>query len=106
MEAKSSGLYVFMISCLGFVDSYKALARTVYAREDIVLLDDTFSALDSATEEAIIERLLGRTGLFRKLQTTIVLVGHACREYHPMFWLLKHVADHFKGDHLHWQTRL
>ena len=43
-----------------------------------MLLDDTLSALDGATEEAVLERLLGETGVFRKLQTTVILAGHAC----------------------------
>ncbi|KAI4853346.1 putative ABC transporter [Aureobasidium sp. EXF-8845] len=53
-----------------------ALARAVYARKDIILLDDVFSALDTNTKEAIYSRLLGPHGLLRELGTTILLVTH------------------------------
>ena len=54
-----------------------ALARAVYIRQEIVLLDDILSALDARTEEAVVEGLFSRIGLFRRLQTTVVLAGHA-----------------------------
>jgi ATP-binding cassette subfamily C (CFTR/MRP) protein 1 len=53
-----------------------ALARAVYARMDIMLLDDVFSALDTNTQEAIYSRLLGPHGLLRELGTTVLLVTH------------------------------
>jgi ATP-binding cassette subfamily C (CFTR/MRP) protein 1 len=53
-----------------------ALARAVYARKDIMLLDDVFSALDSNTQEAVYSRLLGPHGLLRELGTTVLLVTH------------------------------
>jgi ATP-binding cassette subfamily C (CFTR/MRP) protein 1 len=53
-----------------------ALARAVYARRDIMLLDDVFSALDTNTQEAIYSRLLGPHGLLRELGTTVLLVTH------------------------------
>jgi ATP-binding cassette subfamily C (CFTR/MRP) protein 1 len=53
-----------------------ALARAAYARRDIMLLDDVFSALDTNTQETIYSRLLGQHGLLRELGTTVVLVTH------------------------------
>jgi ATP-binding cassette subfamily C (CFTR/MRP) protein 1 len=53
-----------------------ALARAVYARREIMLLDDVFSALDTNTRETIYSRLLGQHGLLRELGTTVVLVTH------------------------------
>lgn len=44
-----------------------------------MLLDDVLSALDSKTEVMIIERLLGKQGLLRKLGSTVILVTHASR---------------------------
>ena len=44
-----------------------------------MLLDDTLSALDRKTEDLVVERLLSRNGLFKKLGTTVVLVTHARR---------------------------
>jgi ATP-binding cassette subfamily C (CFTR/MRP) protein 1 len=54
-----------------------ALARTLYAKEDIVFLDDIFSGLDADTEEHIFSKLFTKDGLFRKLGTTVVFVTHA-----------------------------
>ena len=51
----------------------------MYDRKDILLLDDVLSALDTVTEQLIIDRLLGAKGLLRGLGTTVVLVGHACK---------------------------
>ncbi|MCJ1309562.1 hypothetical protein MMC25_003222 [Agyrium rufum] len=56
-----------------------ALARMVYARQDIVILDDILSALDATTEEKLVLRLLGKSGLFQKLGTTVILATHALR---------------------------
>lgn len=56
-----------------------ALARAVYARRQLLLLDDIFSALDRKTKTTIIARLLGVDGLLRKANSTIVLVTHESR---------------------------
>ncbi|KAJ5907320.1 multidrug resistance-associated protein [Penicillium taxi] len=53
-----------------------ALARAVYIRKKLLLLDDIFSALDRKTKGNIIARLLGVDGLLRKTKSTIVLVTH------------------------------
>jgi ATP-binding cassette subfamily C (CFTR/MRP) protein 1 len=54
-----------------------ALARAVYARADILLLDDVLGALDTSTQVTIVSRLFGETGLLRKHKVTTVLVTHA-----------------------------
>ncbi|KAJ5869650.1 hypothetical protein N7455_004591 [Penicillium solitum] len=54
----------------------QALARSVYSRHGIALLDDVMSALDAQTQEMIIQRLLSRDGIFRQLGTTVVLTTH------------------------------
>jgi ATP-binding cassette subfamily C (CFTR/MRP) protein 1 len=59
-----------------------ALARAVYARKAIVLLDDIFSALDAKTEQLVFERLLSKQGLFRKNNTTVILATHAVEHLH------------------------
>ena len=56
-----------------------ALARAVYARRKLVLLDDVFSALDRKTKAVIIERLFGDNGLLRKFKSTVILVTHESR---------------------------
>ena len=58
-------------------DDIQALARALYARNDIVLLDDVLSALDSETERMVVDRLLGPRGIFRKLGVTVILITHA-----------------------------
>ncbi|GKZ55823.1 hypothetical protein AnigIFM49718_000989 [Aspergillus niger] len=42
-----------------------ALARAVYSRYDMFVLDDPFSALDKTVGEHIVDRLLGPKGLFK-----------------------------------------
>ncbi|KAJ4303189.1 hypothetical protein N0V90_002082 [Kalmusia sp. IMI 367209] len=59
-----------------------ALARTVYARPSIVLLDDVLSALDSRTEAIVVDRLMGPHGLFRIMNATVLLVTHSTRHFH------------------------
>ena len=54
-----------------------ALARALYARPEVFLLDDVLSALDKRTEKTIADKLLGSNGLFKKLGATVVLVTHA-----------------------------
>lgn len=55
----------------------QALARAVFARCELVLLDDCFSALDGETERQVFANLLGPEGLFRKQGATVVLVGNS-----------------------------
>lgn len=56
-----------------------ALARAVYSRLPIVILDDVLSALDKNTEHHVAEHLLGSKGLFRRLQTTAVVITHSSK---------------------------
>jgi ATP-binding cassette subfamily C (CFTR/MRP) protein 1 len=52
----------------------KALARAVYARCDILVLDDPFTALDGATEDHVVQNLLKPTGLLRQNGITLILM--------------------------------
>ena len=54
-----------------------ALARAVYARKQILILDDILSALDSATAEKVFSRTFGARGLLRKIGATVILATHA-----------------------------
>jgi ATP-binding cassette subfamily C (CFTR/MRP) protein 1 len=65
------------ISLSGGQKQRLALARAVYARKDILMLDDVFSGLDADTEEHIFRKLFSKTGLLRRNKTTVVLVTHA-----------------------------
>lgn len=42
-----------------------------------MILDDIFSGLDAISEDRIFSRLLGKSGLLRRLGTTVILVTHA-----------------------------
>jgi ATP-binding cassette, subfamily C (CFTR/MRP), member 1 len=57
----------------------QALARAVYSRPEIIILDDVLSALDTKTEAHVAEMLLGPNGIFRKQGTTVVLISHASK---------------------------
>ncbi|QKX54680.1 uncharacterized protein TRUGW13939_01768 [Talaromyces rugulosus] len=53
-----------------------ALARAIYSRCQLILLDDIFSGVDSYNVSLISNRLLGKNGLLRKNQATVVFVTH------------------------------
>lgn len=53
-----------------------ALARAVYSRQEIVMLDDVFSGMDGHTAESVSRRLLGGSGLLRTRGTTVILATH------------------------------
>ncbi|KAI1809574.1 putative ABC transporter [Poronia punctata] len=52
------------------------LARALFSRCDIILLDDVFSGLDGETEDNIFNNLFGSTGLIRRRDVTVVLVSN------------------------------
>ena len=57
------------VSLSGGQKQRASLARALLAQRDILVLDDTLSAVDASTEQRILERLRGRT----QDQTTIVI---------------------------------
>jgi ATP-binding cassette subfamily C (CFTR/MRP) protein 1 len=59
-----------------------SLARAVYSRAEIILLDDVFSALDTNTQTVVMFRLFGEAGLLRRPNMTVVLATHAS-QFHP-----------------------
>ncbi|KAF4215006.1 hypothetical protein CNMCM8980_008885 [Aspergillus fumigatiaffinis] len=56
-----------------------ALARAVYARKDIVILDDAFSGLDASTEDYVFHSLVGIHGLLRKTNSTIIVASSSAK---------------------------
>lgn len=58
-----------------------ALARALYTRSKILVLDDVLSALDNKTRLNVVENLLGESGLCRKLNMTVILASHAGRSF-------------------------
>ncbi|KAL4962566.1 ABC transporter [Aspergillus stella-maris] len=55
----------------------RALARALYSRCNLFLLDDVFSGIDTAATETISQNLFSDRGLFRQMQSTIVLTTHS-----------------------------
>ena len=55
----------------------KALARAVYSKRKVILLDDVFSGMDSHTVDLVSGHLLRHEGIFRKLRMTVVLTTHS-----------------------------
>ena len=56
-----------------------ALARAVYSKKRVILLDDVMSGLDSRTEEILFENLFGEQGLFKRLGATVIFATNAVR---------------------------
>ncbi|KAF4811049.1 ABC transporter atnG [Colletotrichum siamense] len=54
-----------------------ALARALYARCDIMLLDDSFSALDGKTERQIVDNLIGSEGYFKKAGVAAFIITNS-----------------------------
>ena len=65
-----------------------ALARAVYADASLLILDDIFSGLDADTEEHIFSCLFSKQGLFRRRETTVILVTHAGKMQSISCWRL------------------
>ncbi|KAI0465937.1 P-loop containing nucleoside triphosphate hydrolase protein [Xylaria cf. heliscus] len=56
-----------------------SIARAVYSRKSIAILDDVLSGLDAATEEAVFRGVFGSNGLFKKIGTTVILATHSVK---------------------------
>jgi ATP-binding cassette subfamily C (CFTR/MRP) protein 1 len=56
-----------------------SLARALYARKEVVMIDDVLSGLDWTTEELVWDRCFGPQGLLRRHDVTVVLATHAVR---------------------------
>ncbi|PYI12596.1 hypothetical protein BO78DRAFT_392440 [Aspergillus sclerotiicarbonarius CBS 121057] len=56
-----------------------ALARAVYARKDVIILDDVFSSLDATTEDHIFHHLIGSQGLLRSIDSTIIFASSSVK---------------------------
>ncbi|RAH71174.1 putative ABC transporter [Aspergillus aculeatinus CBS 121060] len=71
----------------------RALARALFARCDLLLLDDTFSGLDGETEQKVFNNIFGPDGLLRTSNGTAVLVSNSAQYFRS--------ADHIVvlGEH-------
>lgn len=70
-------------------NTFKALARAIYAQKEVVILDDVLTGIDAATENHIFHSLLGRDGLLRRLRSTVILASSSgkCRLFIPTFFM-------------------
>lgn len=56
---------------------FQSIARAIYARKSVAVLDDVLSGLDAVTEEHVFRKVFGRDGLFRRSGTTVILATHS-----------------------------
>lgn len=66
------------------IHALQALARAVYSRKDLLILDDVFSGMDAHTVNLVSRRLLGNDGLLRKRGRTVVLATHSRMSSEPL----------------------
>ena len=67
------------ISLSGGQKQRLAVARAIYSRKRILLLDDVLSGLDGKTEQMIFYHVFGAEGLCRKFGITVLLATHAIK---------------------------
>ncbi|KAF2500059.1 hypothetical protein BU16DRAFT_578086 [Lophium mytilinum] len=65
------------LSLSGGQQARVTIARALYFRKSIVMIDDSLSGLDASTEEQVFESILGDKGLLRKTDTTVILVTNS-----------------------------
>lgn len=53
------------------------LARALFSKKKLVMIDDGFSGLDATTEETVFTNVFGQHGILRKSGLTAILVTHA-----------------------------
>ncbi|KAK4444931.1 ABC multidrug transporter [Podospora aff. communis PSN243] len=60
-----------------------ALARALYSRNRIIILDDVFGALDAKTKGTVAERVFGKGGILKRLGITCIMATHSveCLRY-------------------------
>jgi ATP-binding cassette, subfamily C (CFTR/MRP), member 1 len=54
-----------------------SLARAVYSRKSLLILDDVLSGLDPVTEQAIVDNVFADGGILRKHGITVLLATHS-----------------------------
>jgi ATP-binding cassette subfamily C (CFTR/MRP) protein 1 len=65
------------ISLSGGQKNRITLARALYARKPVLILDDILSGLDKTTEMMVFQRVFGQTGLLRRSNSTVLLATHS-----------------------------
>ncbi|KAF5534749.1 multidrug resistance-associated 1 [Fusarium mexicanum] len=105
------------VSLSGGQNQRLALARAIYSKAGVLILDDVFSGQDASTEEHIYRMIFSEVGLLRELGTTVVCVTNAIHrlayadhvvalsehgtvQHQGTFEQLKNDTDYFSGLHL------
>ncbi|KAF2450312.1 P-loop containing nucleoside triphosphate hydrolase protein [Karstenula rhodostoma CBS 690.94] len=65
------------ISLSGGQKNRMSLARALYARKPVLVLDDMLAGLDNTTEKLVFNRVFARNGLLRKSGATVILATHS-----------------------------
>ncbi|OJK00423.1 hypothetical protein ASPACDRAFT_1880763 [Aspergillus aculeatus ATCC 16872] len=63
-----------------------AIARAIYSRKGLLVLDNALSAVDIKTAQYVLEACFGRNGVCRQIGTTVMMATHTDQH--------SHVADH------------
>ncbi|KAF5625992.1 multidrug resistance-associated 1 [Fusarium sp. NRRL 52700] len=98
------------VSLSGGQNQRLALARAIYSKAGVLVLDDVFSGQDASTEEHIYRMLFSQSGLLREFGTTVICVTNANHvvalseqgtiQHQGTFEQLKNDTDYFSGLHL------
>ena len=65
------------VSLSGGQKNRLSLARAIYARKPVLVIDDMLAGLDNTTEKLVFDRVFGRNGILRKSEATVILATHA-----------------------------
>ncbi|PYH89272.1 P-loop containing nucleoside triphosphate hydrolase protein [Aspergillus ellipticus CBS 707.79] len=59
-----------------------ALARAIYSRQKLIVLDDGFSGVDDKTTRFICEALFGKHGICRRFGPSVIMTTHSVQHLH------------------------
>lgn len=65
--------------------SKQSIARAVYSRKQLGIFDDSFSGLDTVTEQLVFAGVFGKDGLLAEIGTTIILATHGGKLQHRTY---------------------
>lgn len=54
----------------------KAMARAVYSRKQVIIMDDAMKGLDADTASKCFEALFGQRGVLRQSNITVIMAAH------------------------------
>ncbi|KAK4444565.1 ABC transporter [Podospora aff. communis PSN243] len=77
-----------------------ALARAIYARPGLAILDDPLGGLDSKTGSQLAHNVFGPNGIFRRQKTTVFIVGRVAQhaQYMDQILVLRDKGIIFQGS--------